>query len=127
MKEFIEKLIERLETSSFWEQSTYDDDGYSNDDGAEIVYLSTAIDVINEATKEHTNSFISRWIPVSEQLPKGSIVNCLVTLKNGAVVPANYIIDEFVGNCTFGTVKPFHKNNPVVAWMPMPQGYKGGE
>ena len=123
MKEFLEKLINGLEASSCWEQSTFDADGYCNDDGEEIVYLHTAIDVVNEVAKEYTNSFIGRWIPVSEQLPEGSIVSCLVTLKNGAVVPANYIVDEFVRHNTYGDIKPFYKNNPVIAWTPMPKGY----
>lgn len=123
MQEFVEKIIDKLEASSCLEQSTFDDDGYCNDDGEEIVYLYTAIDVVNEVTKEYANSFISRWIPVSESLPEGDVSSYLVTLKNGAVVPAYYLVDEFVRYDFGENVKPFYESNPVIAWTPMPEGY----
>ena len=42
----VEKVVEQLEATSHWEESTYDEDGYSNDDGEEVVYLYRAIEIV---------------------------------------------------------------------------------
>lgn len=44
----IQEIIEKLESSSFWTRSTFDEDGYSNDDSEEVVYLDSAIEVVKE-------------------------------------------------------------------------------
>lgn len=118
MQEFVKILIKRLEKEKV---DIGEKTGFSKG-------INKSIEIVNELAEEHINistDTTSEWIPVSEQLPEGSIVNCLVTLENGAVVPANYIVDEFVRYNTYG-IKPFYKNNPVIAWMPMPKGYCPG-
>lgn len=44
----MEKILERLEGKSFRTESTFDDDGYCNDDSEEVVLLSDAIKIIKE-------------------------------------------------------------------------------
>lgn len=48
----IQEIIEKLESSSFWTRSTFDEDGYSNDDSEEVVYLDRAIEVVKEVVGE---------------------------------------------------------------------------
>ena len=66
MNEFINKLIERLEEASHWEESTFDEDGCCNDDSEEVVYLYRAIEIVNQLAEEYNGG----WIPCSERLPK---------------------------------------------------------
>lgn len=53
MNEFIKKLIERLEEESFWTDSTFDEDGYSNDDSDEVVSLYNAKEIVNQLAEEY--------------------------------------------------------------------------
>ena len=58
MKEFIEKLIGRLEEASHWEESTFDEDGYCNDDSEEVIYLHKAIEIVNKLAEEYNNESV---------------------------------------------------------------------
>lgn len=58
MKEFIEKLIGRLEEASHWEESTFDEDGYCNDDSEEVIYLHKAIKIVNQLAEEYKDKAI---------------------------------------------------------------------
>lgn len=42
----VEKVVEQLEKSHFHIESTFDDDGYCNDDSEEVVNLNEAIEII---------------------------------------------------------------------------------
>ena len=42
----VEKVVEQLEKSHFHTESTFDDDGYCNDDSEEVVNLNEAIEII---------------------------------------------------------------------------------
>ena len=42
----VDKVIEQLEKSHFHTESTFDDDGYCNDDSEEVVNLNEAIEII---------------------------------------------------------------------------------
>lgn len=64
-KEF-DKIIERLENASFWTDSSFDEDGYCNDDSEEAVYLHKAIEIVKHEAEQYNNG----WIPCSEQLPE---------------------------------------------------------
>lgn len=44
----IQRIVERLEGKSFWTESTFDGDGYCNDDSEEAVLLSDVIEIIGE-------------------------------------------------------------------------------
>lgn len=111
MNEFINKLIERLENASHWEASTFDEDGYSNDDSEEVIYLDKAISIINQWAEEYNNG----WIPVSERLPDKE-GKYLVTLSRWNVVTfANF--KNAMGYKHFD-------NGHVAAWMPCPAPFK---
>ena len=125
MKEFVKKLINKLENRIKYCESCHEEFPNAKMSFTYEVQLNAyknVLEIVNELEKEYVNSSIIKWTPVSERLPEVSIGRYLVTLKNGAVVEANYIIDEFQMNCTLGT-KPFYWNNPVIAWAPMPKGY----
>ena len=51
-KEF-EKIIERLENASFWTDSSFDEDGYCNDDSEEAVYLHEAIEIVKQEAEQY--------------------------------------------------------------------------
>ena len=42
----VDKVVEQLEKSHFHTESTFDDDGYCNDDSEEVVNLNEAIEII---------------------------------------------------------------------------------
>ena len=44
----IERALERLEEASYWTPSSYDSDGYCNDDSDEVVSLEEALEIIKE-------------------------------------------------------------------------------
>ena len=60
MNEFIEKLIGRLEEASHLEESTFDEDGYCNDDSEEVIYLHKAIEIVNKLAEEYNND-VCEW------------------------------------------------------------------
>lgn len=47
----VEKVVKQLEESSHWEEATFDEDGYCNDDSWEVVYLDKAIDIVKGLTR----------------------------------------------------------------------------
>jgi len=65
------------------------------------------------------------WILCNKELPKEIMQDCLVTLKNGAVLQAMYsqVTNEFKMVCLHD-VATFPDDNPVIAWRPMPSGYE---
>ena len=44
----VDDLLERLENASYWTQSTFDEDGYCNDDSEEVIDLYKAIEIVKE-------------------------------------------------------------------------------
>lgn len=44
----MERIVERLEDNSEWTDSTFDEDGYCNDDSFEVIRLEKAIEIIKE-------------------------------------------------------------------------------
>ena len=42
----VEKVVEQLEENYFLTESTFDDDGYCNDDSEEVVNLNEAIEIV---------------------------------------------------------------------------------
>lgn len=65
-----------------------------------------------------------RWIPVSQRLPEVNTQSILVCLKNGGVLMGiSCYSGEFKEISSMG-IKPFYTDNPVIAWMPMPEPYE---
>ena len=72
MQEVFEKIIEQLENASYWTESTFDEDGYSNDDSDEVVYLNNAIEIVKQEAEKFgtdTNVGSNGWIPCSVRIP----------------------------------------------------------
>lgn len=120
MKEFVEKLISKLEEESYWTQSTFDEDGYSNDDSEEVIDLHKAIEIINELAEEYSADTSQKsangWVPCSERLPK-PYKDVLVCTDAGEVDVDFYseYIQNFIG--LKGT------SRTAIAWQPLPAPY----
>jgi len=65
------------------------------------------------------------WIPCSERLPKWDdmVVGVIITIDNGEVSFADYCSESG----TFHDVNQDVWTREVIAWMPLPKPYKGGE
>ena len=73
MQAVFEKIIEHLENASFWTDSSFDEDGYCNDDSEEAVYLHKAIEIVKQEAEKFGTDIKAEsngWIPVDEELPK---------------------------------------------------------
>ena len=57
MQEVFEKIIERLENASFWTDSSFDEDGYCNDDSEEAVYLHEAIEIVKQEAEKYEECY----------------------------------------------------------------------
>lgn len=112
MKEFIDKLIERLEEKA-----------YNHFD----LKLSDAIEIVNELAEEYKGG----WIPCSDRLPELTEGTecfkqskcCLVALKwwDGDITESVAWYNQS------GVWNEDSKNCKVVAWMPLPAPFKEGE
>ena len=112
MKEFVDKLIGRLEEKKF---------SHTQFDGVmpetiEVVTICGVINIINELAKEYNNG----WIPCSERLPEENKAVLVCTNENQIDVDyyGGYIKD-FIG--LKGT------EQYAIAWQPLPQPYKAGD
>lgn len=120
MREFIDKLIERLEEQAEQSCMLGDDDVWY--DGMESGYLG-AIEIVNELAEEHNGG----WIPCSERLPELTEGTeyfkqspcCLVTLKwwDGDMTESIGWYNQS------GVWNDDSKNCKVIAWQPLPQPY----
>lgn len=122
MKEFIEKLIGRLEEENEWAKTHGKDDKFRK---GRISGLNTAKRIVNQLAEEYNNG----WIPVSEKFPKiGTLV--LATTESGNVCDDVLIYDYENSK----SKEPcFHRWNDdmwecytprVIAWQPLPQAYQ---
>ena len=59
MKKVFEKIIEHLENASYWTESSFDEDGYSNDDSEEVVNLHEAIEIVKQEAEQYNNVLYS--------------------------------------------------------------------
>ena len=59
MKKVFEKIIEKLENASFWTDSSFDEDGYSNEDSEEVAYLHEAIEIVKHEAEQYNNAIIN--------------------------------------------------------------------
>ena len=126
MQEVFEKIIEKLELKSYWTQSTFDEDGYSNDDSEEVIELYDAIEIVKQTEEEYKGG----WIPCSERSPEVT-GGYLVTVHPNYIVPGGIHVDMlswFNGKWWFDLDgQDVEFPDPIIAWMPMPEPYKGGE
>lgn len=132
MKEFVEKLIGRLEEKAKIEGEKCDKFAEMNMcesvvkyNHGEYCYID-AISIVNQLAEEYNND----WIPVSEKLPEtNESVLCWAksTARGGDVC--------FVGSCHNGfwflqssaNTHSFPGQYKIVAWQPLPEPYQKGE
>lgn len=75
-----------------------------------------------EGHREECRAFKNSWVQVSERLPTGTSF-VIVSLKNNYVCEAAYIKSKFkyTHGLKYGRLEPVSDNNPVVAWMELPE------
>lgn len=133
MKEFIEKLIGRLEE----QQAEAENEmhrlrsgdytlpcSYDITDIKEIASESfkESIQIVNELAEEYINTSTdtsSGWIACSERLPEKDMW-CLATFESGNVDKIQYLVTNNWG------WNGMRGDNKVIAWMPLPAPYKEG-
>ena len=129
MNKVFEKIIERLENASFWTDSSFDEDGYCNDDSEEAVYLHEAIEIVNQQAEKlarDTNVGSNGWIPVEEELPETDKY-ILLSFSNFSIpCVGRYEEDEnggafYVGDDDESCVS---QDMFVNAWMNLPAPYQ---
>ena len=130
MKEFIEKLIERLEEEI---QDVSESQGsYEVESDMSITcshIMGTLRDVKNRIIPKLAEEYYANtpqksaggWIPCSERLPNYE-KDFLVTLRDGDVKVARYEKEE---NIWVDIIEGYFEY-PVVAWCELPEPYKKG-
>ena len=78
--------------------------------------IDVAIDEYNRGYKEGFEAASLKWVPCSERLPE-DLTNVLITDAEGDVFVARFI-EVIQGQAEWST-------DDVVAWMPLPEPYKG--
>ena len=79
-------------------------------------------DALRDTLKELPSA--QRWVPCSERLPEGGRV-VLVTEKGGFIRHCEYA--NYCDFQEFQTVEEGLTVHDVIAWMPLPEPYKGDE
>ena len=125
MKEFIEKLIGRLEEISV----SRDNDGVINgcnmgiceDDDCLKCLKKKVISIVNELAEEYINTSTdtsSGWVACSERLPEAN--QKVLTCDKDGWISVNV-------NMPYIGVRNDFECGYYVAWMPLPAPYKEGE
>lgn len=114
MKEFIDKLIERLEE----EKEGYSDTTYY------ALGIGSAIKIVNKLAEEYKGG----WIPCSEGLPENNVFVLAMTTNVGmAVVKHINKVRIGVFECEWTNNRTYWRAEEVIAWMPLPAPYTEGE
>lgn len=115
MKEFVDKLIEKLTKIKGYY-------GYYGSEECEYVPYDYSISIIKELEKEYNNG----WIPCSEKLPNKEGYY-IVTRKSGEVDIGLFTFwanggkfNSYDDLCRFPDEK-------IIAWQPLPPAYKKGK
>ena len=66
-----------------------------------------------------------QWVRVSDRLPNGALTNVLVSLENGSVFVCTY--SNLTDRWFVAGIGEVVTNNPVIAWMPLPDPYTADE
>lgn len=117
MKEFIEKLIGRLEE---YPHGKYEDE-YGKGFSAGI---NASIEEVNELAEEYNNG----WIPCSRELPPQPKENALFEYKPLEVYLVSLSSTDYPWRAFWNGkyfTDGFSKVEPI-AWMPLPAPYKEG-
>ena len=126
MKEFVEKLIERLEEEKNTASKTFANFEMQVDLGR-VFGLEKAIEIINQLAEEYnlskTKSLDNGWIPCIERLPEVFDNVLISTIEGGRT------IGHRCPNQAFGRFYDLHSFaiDNVIAWQPLPSPYKPEE
>lgn len=114
MKEFIDKLISRLEEAkvSANRRNAFD---------SEVSY-SCAIEIVNRLAEEYKGG----WIPCENELPK-EYTDVLGCDYNGNIYVLELYKDSIFGNIWRQWNGGLLRLDVIVAWMPLPAPFKEGE
>ena len=118
MKEFINKLIGRLEARKKIILSHKIIDA---EDESMIFTYNETINIVNELAEEYTNTSTdtsSGWVACSERLPKAN--QKVLTCDKDGWISVNV-------NMPYMGVRNDFKCGYYVAWMPLPAPYQKGE
>lgn len=108
MKEFVEKLISRLEELFCGEYNT------------EYIKKDEVLKIVNQVAEEYNNG----WISVKDRLPTEEGSYLVVGKTGGATVTRWYMPNQFHPQGHFGG----NSAEYIRYWMPRPQApYKAGE
>lgn len=113
------KLLEELEA---WKERL----GMSSPEVAAKIMIKAFIDKVNAQPEEDVTDINTgdKWIPVSERLPEEH-QTVITTHEDGTVVFHGYIKEHgFIYNWETD-MELRKKRGKVVAWMPLPEPYKG--
>ena len=123
MKEFVEKLIERLEEELYLADKDKKEANVLQFDRA-VGYgngIAVALEIVNQLAEEYvpeTND--GKWIPCSERLPEKE-ADVLLSLRN---------LDVYTGfranteGCFYTDGEGYVEFENVLAWQPLPEAYK---
>lgn len=117
MKEFVEKLIGRLEELKTFKLNLADamSELMKKDRIDNYISREEAVEIVNHLAKEYNNG----WIACSERLPEKDMW-CFATFESGNVDKIQYLVTNNWGwNGEMG-------DNRVIAWMPLPAPYQKG-
>lgn len=128
MKEFIEKLVGRLEELSI---PIYDSDGEIKN---KVVFTDIAKNIVNELAEEYKlleniEQLNNGWIPCSRKLPPQPKENALFEYKPLEVYLVSLSSTDYPWRAFWNGkyfTDGFSKVEPI-AWMPLPAPYKEGE
>ncbi len=145
MKEFVEKLIERLEEykdSHLIEHDSEEclhckekEDDWCDCRDCIICVWDKAKAIVKEIAQEYSTDTpqksLDGWIPVTERLPKYDVLSeyyeeVIVTLDDGRVTVGCYcnLYKEWWVNAESGTKHAINATGHVIAWQPLPEPYK---
>lgn len=83
--------------------------------------LEGAVEIIESLRKSQTEN---GWISCSERTPEWGTTPYLVCLKNGGVFMAIFLNDGKFEEISSLGIREFAKDNPVIAWQPLPAPYE---
>ena len=139
MKEFVEKLIERLEEKHkcsekdmLNSQIQYHQTVY----GVQMNTYERVIEIVNQLAEEYVpETNVGKWIPCSERLPQeeeseGTLCRVVnVMLKNGIVTSGwcNRYLKKWYVLDYHSDYPVQHEYEDIIAWQPLPEPYQPEE